>query len=60
MESARLDGAGKVAELLKERSERSESAIRNALERAADDRDELIGRAWQRYQAALDRQLQRD
>ena len=38
MESARLDGAGRVAELLKERSERSESAIRNALERAADDR----------------------
>lgn len=38
MESARLDGAAKVAELLKERSERSESAIRNALERAADDR----------------------
>jgi len=38
MESARLDGTVKVAELLKERSERSESAIRNALERAADDR----------------------
>ncbi len=38
MEAARLDGAAKVAELLKERSERSESAIRNALERAADDR----------------------
>jgi hypothetical protein len=38
MESARLDGAVKVAELLKERSERSESAIRNALDRAADDR----------------------
>lgn len=38
LESARLDGAAKVAELLKERSERSESAIRNALERAADDR----------------------
>jgi len=38
MESARLDGAAKIAELLKERSERSESAIRNALERAADDR----------------------
>lgn len=38
MESARLDGPAKVAELLKERSERSESAIRNALERAADDR----------------------
>lgn len=38
MESARLDGPAKVAELLKERSERSESAIRNALERAGDDR----------------------
>lgn len=38
LESARLDGAVKVAELLKERSERSESAIRNALERTADDR----------------------
>ena len=38
MESARLDGPAKVAELLKDRSERSESAIRNALERAADDR----------------------
>ena len=38
MESARLDGAARVSELLKERSERSESAIRNALERAADDR----------------------
>ena len=38
MESARLDGPAKVAELLKERSERSGSAIRNALERAADDR----------------------
>lgn len=38
MESARLDGPAKVAELLKERSERSESAIRNALDRAADDR----------------------
>lgn len=37
-ESARLDGPAKVAELLKERSERSESAIRNALERATDDR----------------------
>ena len=37
MESARLDGTARVAELLKERSERSESAIRNALERAADD-----------------------
>lgn len=38
MESARLDGPAKVAELLKERSERSESAIRNAFERSADDR----------------------
>ena len=38
LESAHLDGTAKVAELLKERSERSESAIRNALERAADDR----------------------
>lgn len=38
MESARLDGPAKVAELLRERSERSESAIRNALDRAADDR----------------------
>lgn len=38
MESARLEGPARVAELLKERSERSESAIRNALERAADDR----------------------
>jgi hypothetical protein len=38
MESARLDGVTRVAELLKERSERSESAIRNALERSADDR----------------------
>ena len=38
MESARLDGAVKVAELLKERSERSESAIRNALDRTAGDR----------------------
>lgn len=38
IESARLDGTARLAELLKERSERSESAIRNALERAADDR----------------------
>ena len=38
IESARLDGPAMVAELLKERSERSEFAIRNALERAADDR----------------------
>ncbi|MFD2237834.1 Eco57I restriction-modification methylase domain-containing protein [Aureimonas populi] len=38
LESARLDGMARVADLLKERSERSESAIRNALGRAADDR----------------------
>ncbi len=38
MESARLDGMARIAELLTERSERSESAIRNALGRAADDR----------------------
>ena len=38
MESARLDGTARVAELLKERSERSESAIRNSLERPSDDR----------------------
>ncbi len=38
MESARLDGTTRVVELLKERSERSESAIRNALERQVDDR----------------------
>jgi hypothetical protein len=37
MESARLDGTARVAELLKERSERSESAIRNDLERLTDD-----------------------
>ena len=37
MESARLDGTAKGAELLKERSERSDSAIRNALERAGND-----------------------
>ncbi|WP_206530068.1 Eco57I restriction-modification methylase domain-containing protein [Nordella sp. HKS 07] len=42
MDSARLDGAARIAELLKERSERSESAIRNALERTTDDR--LTGR----------------
>lgn len=42
MESARLDGMARIAELLKDRSERSESAIRNALERAVDDR--LAGR----------------
>ena len=38
LESAHLDGAARVAELLKERSERSESAIRNTLERVTDDR----------------------
>lgn len=38
MESARLDGTARVVELLKERSERSEPAIRNALERQVDDR----------------------
>lgn len=38
IESARLDGTARVIELLKERSERSEPAIRNALERASDDR----------------------
>lgn len=38
IESARLDGTTRVVELLKERSERSEPAIRNALERASDDR----------------------
>lgn len=38
IESARLDGAAMAAELLKERSERSDSAIRNALDRVTDDR----------------------
>ena len=38
LESARLDGTNRVVELLKERSERSEPAIRNALERHVDDR----------------------
>jgi hypothetical protein len=38
IESARLDGTARVAELLKERSERSEPAVRNTLERATDDR----------------------
>jgi len=37
IESARLDGAERVVELLKERSERSESAIRNAIGRAPDE-----------------------
>lgn len=38
MESARLDGTSRVVELIKERSERSEPAIQNALERQVDDR----------------------
>ena len=38
MESARLDGTSRVVELVKERSERSEPAIQNALERQVDDR----------------------
>lgn len=38
MESARLDGTSRVVELFKERSERSEPAIQNALERQVDDR----------------------
>ena len=38
IESARLDGTAMAAELLKERSERSDSAIRNALDRVTDDR----------------------
>lgn len=38
MESAQLDGAARLVELLKERSERSESAICNALERSTDER----------------------
>jgi hypothetical protein len=38
LESARLDGAARIAELLQERSERSDSAIFNALERPAEDR----------------------
>lgn len=38
VESARLDGTAKVVELLKERSDRSEPAIRNALDRKLDDR----------------------
>lgn len=35
--SARLDGSDKVVSLLEERSERSKSAIRNALDRNVDD-----------------------
>ena len=38
LESARLDGTSRVVELIKERSERTEPAIRNALERQVDDR----------------------
>lgn len=37
MESARLDGTARIVELLCERSERSEAAIRNALGRATED-----------------------
>ena len=38
IELARLDGAARIVELFKERSERSEPAIRNAIERAPDER----------------------
>jgi hypothetical protein len=38
LESATLDGRERVAELLTERSQRSASAIRNALDRAPDER----------------------
>ncbi|MCP2156381.1 UNVERIFIED_ORG: hypothetical protein J2S29_002767 [Rhizobium sp. SLBN-170] len=38
IESARLDGVDRIVELLKERSERSESAIRNAIDRKPDER----------------------
>lgn len=38
IESARLDGTAKIVELLKERSERSEPAIRNAVGRKPDER----------------------
>jgi hypothetical protein len=38
IESARLDCAGRIVDLLKERSERSEPAIRNAIGREADER----------------------
>ena len=37
IESARLDGAARIVEFLKERSERSEPAIRNAIGRAPDE-----------------------
>ena len=42
IESACLDGAARIVELLKERSERSEPAIHNAIARAPDER--LAGR----------------
>jgi hypothetical protein len=38
IESARLDGAARIVDLLKERSERSEPAIRNAIGREPDER----------------------
>jgi len=38
LDSARLDGPARVAELLKERSERSDSAIRNGIARDPDER----------------------
>lgn len=38
IESARLDGAARIVDLLKERSERSEPAIRNAVGREPDER----------------------
>jgi hypothetical protein len=38
IESARLDGAARVVDLLKKRSERSEPAIRNAIGREPDER----------------------
>ena len=38
IESARFDGATRIVELLKERSERSEPAIRNAIGRVPDER----------------------
>ena len=38
IESARLDGAARIVDLLKERSERSEPAIRNTIGREPDER----------------------
>lgn len=38
IESARLDGAARIVDLLKDRSERSEPAIRNAIGREPDER----------------------